>query len=227
MKSLSEWLMRDRCRNPYILRMVMLVMVIISCHGAMTGRGRDKNSVPDTYHADIQEFSLADNLLGPEIPRKQIAPVEAYQKHVALNLKKQGVDVELMRDRQIVVATIPAVDLFGTGGSHLNKNADRLLERLAVLMRTPDKYKILVVAHSDNTGSEEYLNALTGARANAVAEWLVAHHVTADNVVPYGLGADEPRMDNSSRSGRDANRRVELYLVPGPVMIAMAKGGKL
>lgn len=226
MKNQLEWLMCDARR--ILKRSIGIVLgAIMLCPVWGYGRTSASGIVPETYHADIMELSLEQNLLGPEIPKKQIPVIEAYQKEVALGLKKQGYDVELMRDRQIVVVTVPVAKLFNPGSKSLDKNAGMILGKVADLMLIPDKYKILIVAHSDDTGSQEYLNDLTGARANAVTDWLVARKVTADNIVPYGLGADEPRTDNSSRAGREANRRIEMYLVPGPKMIIDAKSGRL
>ena len=211
----------------HVVRLSALSVAMLWPQCAAYGRDPDSPADAATYHADILEMSLAQNLLDPEIPRKQITAIETYQKNVALRLKKLGYDVELMRDRQVVVVTVPAAKLFSSGSHVLSKNVGTVLGKLADLMLTPDKYKILVVAHSDDTGSEEYLNNLTAARANALTDWLVASQVPADNIVPYGLGSEEPRSDNSSRAGREANRRIELYLVPGPTMIAQAKSGKL
>jgi flagellar motor protein MotB len=38
------------------------------------------------------------------------------------------------------------------------------------------------------------------------------HGVDPDQVVAVGMGEDQPIADNSTREGREANRRVELML---------------
>lgn len=209
------------------MAVALLACCAIGYPMSVDARVSDKNFDYAAYHAEILENSLVQNLQGPEIPKKQIPVIEAYQKNVALALKKRGYDVELMRDRQIVVVTIQASALFNAGETQLRSDAGAMLSGVAGYLKEPDKYKILVVAHSDDTGSEAFLHQVTDRRSDAVADWLVANQVSSDNIVPYGLGADEPRKDNSSRAGRDANRRIEIYLVPGPSMISLAKSGKL
>ena len=49
----------------------------------------------------------------------------------------------------------------------------------------------------------------------------------AENVVPYALGPDEPLKPNNSIDNRRQNRRLEVYLVPGKVMVTKAQGGKI
>ncbi len=211
----------------HFVAVALLACGVVVGPQSVDARVADKNFDSAAYHAEILDNSLVQNLQGPEIPKKQVPVIEAYQKNVALALKKRGYDVELMRDRQIVVVTIQASALFNAGETNLSPDAGTKLSGVAEYLKVPDKYKILVVAHSDDTGSETFLHQITDRRSDAVADWLVAHQVPSNNIVPYGLGADEPRKDNSSRAGRDANRRVEIYMVPGPSMISLAKSGKL
>jgi flagellar motor protein MotB len=58
-------------------------------------------------------------------------------------------------------------------------------------------------------------------------DWFEAHSVATDGIVPYGIGMDENIADNNSRASRAANRRIEIYFIPGPVMLEWAKAGKL
>ena len=88
------------------------------------------------------------------------------------------------------------------------------------------KWKMLLVMHTDNTGSEAYLRTLSRARVDAVYAWFDASG-DADNVVPYALGPDEPLKPNNSIDNRRVNRRLEIYLVPSSTMVAQAQRGKV
>ena len=85
---------------------------------------------------------------------------------------------------------------------------------------------MLLVMHTDNTGSEAYLRTLSRARVDAVYAWFDASG-DADNVVPYALGPDEPLKPNNSIDNRRVNRRLEIYLVPSSTMVAQAQRGKV
>ncbi|MBP3589614.1 MAG: OmpA family protein, partial [Muribaculaceae bacterium] len=86
---------------------------------------------------------------------------------------------------------------------------------LKSIVESASHYKVLVAVHADDTGDDAYSDALTEARANAVDDllWQLAGRDDT-NVVIYGLGKDEPLNDNTTRTDRRANRRIEFYIVP-------------
>lgn len=73
------------------------------------------------------------------------------------------------------------------------------------------KKPIEVAGHTDNIGSYNVNMALSRRRANTVLEYLVSKGVDENLLSAKGYGAESPIIDNSTSSGRDANRRVELY----------------
>ena len=46
-------------------------------------------------------------------------------------------------------------------------------------------------------------------------------------VVIYGMGGEEPKVDNLTMENRQKNRRTEIYLIPGEEMINLALRGRL
>ncbi len=189
-------------------------------------------AVPQTAEArkkkvDIYDLSLDDNLALPEINNDKHADrVQDYQYSVAVELKKQSYDVELMRDDEVIVITIPASRLFEANDTVLTAVGAKLLGPLTRFLKNPGFYKMLLVMHSDNTGSERYTLNLTRQRVNAVYDWL-DEKASVDFVVPYALGDTDPITDNNSMDSRKRNRRLEIYLVPDEVMIQQAKKGKI
>ena len=176
---------------------------------------------------DIYELSLDDNLETPEISNdKQADRVQDYQYDVAVKLKKQNFDVELMRDNEVIVITIPAGQLFAPNDTVLSNLGKTLLKPMLQYLVNPGFYKMLLVMHSDNTGSDIYTLELTRTRVNAVFDWF-EDNGPVDFVVPYALGATDPINDNNSMDNRKRNRRLEIYLVPGDVMLNQAKKGKI
>ena len=55
---------------------------------------------------------------------------------------------------------------------------------------------------------------MSQARAQAVADYLIANGVAADRLVVEGRGSSEPIADNDTRYGRSLNRRIEFGLRP-------------
>lgn len=80
---------------------------------------------------------------------------------------------------------------------------------VAILKRNADD-KIEIAGHTDSQGNDEYNMGLSERRAQAVADYLVAHGANAGNLAVKGYGESHPVADNGSEEGRAANRRVEL-----------------
>lgn len=199
----------------------ILILVLVACLVMPVGLEAKKKKV------DIYDLSLDDNLETPEIDNdKQAQRVQDYQYEVAVSLKKQNYDVELMRDNEVIVITLPAGQLFAPNDTVLSSLGAVSLKPLMSYLVNPGFYKMLLVMHSDDTGSKQYTESLTRARVNAVFDW-IDENASVDFVVPYALGGSDPLVDNNSMDNRKRNRRLEIYLVPDEVMIAQAKKGRI
>ena len=85
-----------------------------------------------------------------------------------------------------------------------------------------------VYGHTDSTGGDNINPPLSNQRAQSVVDYLVSCGVSRSqfaNVV--GKSSSEPVADNSTAAGRQANRRVELYLYASKAMIEAANNGTL
>ncbi len=175
---------------------------------------------------DIYDLSLDENLAVPEVKSKQKDAVQDYQYKQAVELIKQNYEVELMRDNEIIIVTIPAENLFAANDTALTMQGRDALKPMLRFLKNPGFYKMLLVMHSDDTGSKAYTVKLTRARVNAVFDWIDANG-SVDYVVPYALGGSDPLNANDSMEKRRKNRRLEIYIVPGNVMIDQAKRGNI
>ncbi len=174
---------------------------------------------------DIYDLSLDENLILPEIKNaKQADKIQDFQLDMAVAFKKSNYDVEIMRDDEVIIVTIPASQLFNANDTVLNKLGEERLKPFLRMIKNPGFYKMLLVMHSDNTGSEVYTLNLTRQRVNAVFDWF-DENGSVDYVVPYALGDTDPIVDNNSVENRKRNRRLEIYLVPEKTMIQQAKKG--
>jgi len=177
----------------------------------------------DNY--DIYELSLDENLELPEIKNdKQAEKIQDFQYDMAVAFKKSNYDVEIMRDDEVIVITILASTLFEANDTVLTSIGQEKLKPFLRMIKNPGFYKMLLVMHSDNTGSEAYTLNLTRQRVNAVFDWF-DENGSVDYVVPYALGDTDPLEDNNSVENRKRNRRLEIYLVPEKTMIQQAKKG--
>jgi outer membrane protein OmpA-like peptidoglycan-associated protein len=113
-------------------------------------------------------------------------------------------------DRGLVV-TLGDV-LFPTAGSTLRDGASGKLNGLvAFLDRYPDR-TAAIEGYTDSTGTDEYNQALSRRRADAVMSYLVGQGVRSDRLTASGKGESLPVADNGSAFGRQQNRRVEVII---------------
>lgn len=138
-----------------------------------------------------------------------------------------GCNVESLRNREVLLVTIPASKLFGPNSRELLPTASVYLTPFRRYLKDPDMYRVLLVMHTDNTGDEQYRSELTSARADAVFDWFVRSGSDTRYLFPYSLADDMPLKPNDSVEARSTNRRLEIYLVPGTKMIEQAKKGRI
>jgi outer membrane protein OmpA-like peptidoglycan-associated protein len=88
------------------------------------------------------------------------------------------------------------------------------MDRLADVVVRYGKTTLTVVGHTDNVGTNEYNQQLSERRALSVAHYLESKNVNSMRLATAGKGETQPLASNNSESGRQANRRVEIYVEP-------------
>ena len=77
-------------------------------------------------------------------------------------------------------------------------------------MKKHPQAKLEVQGHTDEVGTSDYNQQLSEKRAQAVTGYFIKKGIDESRVRAVGYGSSRPVADNKSRSGREANRRVEL-----------------
>jgi outer membrane protein OmpA-like peptidoglycan-associated protein len=88
---------------------------------------------------------------------------------------------------------------------------DELREMASVFNRYGDT-TIAVQGHTDSVGSASYNQRLSERRASAVANYLEDLGVRGSRLDAYGYGESRPKSSNDTSSGRQRNRRVEIFV---------------
>lgn len=118
----------------------------------------------------------------------------------------------------MAMGSAPLDDLqFQTGASELSGARYTSLATLAAfLTENPDR-NVVLVGHTDASGSLAGNIRLSEARAGAVRAYLTGElGVDPAQVEAQGIGFLAPRAANTTEAGREANRRVEVVLAdPG------------
>ena len=103
--------------------------------------------------------------------------------------------------------------LFSFGKADLSAGAVRNLDKITgFLEKHPDR-NLLIEGHTDSIGSDEFNQALSQKRADAVKEALVGKGIVPDRIATKGYGKQFPVAGNDTESGRQMNRRVEVVIL--------------
>lgn len=214
--------MRNLLKMNFKLYGLRAIMVAVIAAMAFVCRADDKA-------ASAADLDFGTNVETPKVPAKVIEDVRAHMKNIKKALEKHKLDVTLERNDEVVNIRIPASVFFAANDTVMKPAGREKLRLLSDVLKYPTMYKVLVAVYSDNTGDDEYNDNLTIARANIIDEYLLslAPEGTAANVVPYGMGSADPRVENNSIANRALNRRVEILIIPEWQMIDTARAGKL
>jgi outer membrane protein OmpA-like peptidoglycan-associated protein len=91
------------------------------------------------------------------------------------------------------------------------------LAKLSGIILTHPGLNLIVEGHTDNVGNDEVNQKLSEQRAESVRGYLVGQGLADNTVTSRGFGKTTPVADNSSATGRQKNRRVEI-VVSGEVI---------
>lgn len=113
---------------------------------------------------------------------------------------------------------IDEVCYFDYGSSDLKPESFQLLDKVFRILKENPDYKIEVIGHTDNLGSDEFNYELSENRSNAVKEYLVSLGCSEEHIIIKPKGKDEPLNDNATDENRAMNRRVMFnLLVPNKI----------
>lgn len=210
-----------------ILTSVITISLLLTVASPL--RAKDKYTDPYKGYEEalFMDMDLEQNLLTPEVASQEHAAISRYMKNIGHTMAKKGYIVDMMRDDEVVLITIPTDDLFMPNDTLLAPSAPAKFGPVIALLRDPEMYKVVYSVHTDNTGSAKYNSYLAHERNNSIYDWLLTQVSEDLIVIPYEMGDADPVEPNDSRAGRAANRRVEIYLIPGPKMITNAHKGLL
>ena len=135
------------------------------------------------------------------------------EKNLAPEIKAGQARVEKLPN-DVVRVTMTNQTAFETDSATIKPGFQSTMDKLADVVVRYGKTTLVVVGHTDNVGTAGYNQRLSERRANSVAQYLESRRVNAMRLAIAGKGESEPVASNSTESGRQANRRVEIYLEP-------------
>jgi outer membrane protein OmpA-like peptidoglycan-associated protein len=106
---------------------------------------------------------------------------------------------------------------FASGTTRLDNRMKAVLDDVALQMRQNPQATVEIIGHSDSTGSEDNNVITAQRRADSAAEYLMeTHGIDGSRIAASSVGSSQPIADNSTRDGREQNRRVQIILTIPP-----------
>ena len=174
--------------------------------GAVVGLISGDDAVERRQHA----------LIGAGIGALAGGAVGAYQdkQEAALRAELEGTGVSVTRMGDNITLNMPGNITFATDSSDLSPAFFDVLNSVGKVLSEFEQTVVEVAGHTDSTGSEQYNQALSERRAGSVATYLRSQGVMSQRLITVGMGELRPVADNGTPQGRQANRRVEITMVP-------------
>jgi outer membrane protein OmpA-like peptidoglycan-associated protein len=136
------------------------------------------------------------------------------RQEAALRKELEQTGVSVTRSGDNITLNMPGNITFKTDSADLNASFYDVLNSVGKVVNEFEQTVIEVAGHTDSTGSDQYNQALSQRRADAVAAYIKTRSVRADRIITVGAGEKHPVASNDTPDGRQLNRRVELTLVP-------------
>ena len=177
----------------------------------------------DPTKADTDGDGLTD---GDEISKHKTNPLKADTDGGSVNdgmevLNKTNPldpkDDVPKRKEQLSVSVGKAIVLegvvFKTGSAAITPASEEILTKAFNTLDQNPGIGVEIRGYTDNTGSQGVNKRLSQKRADAVKTWLVQRGILASRVTAKGFGPSNPIAPNTTREGRQKNRRIEFYRV--------------
>ncbi|MDR2991365.1 MAG: OmpA family protein [Burkholderiaceae bacterium] len=101
---------------------------------------------------------------------------------------------------------------FATNSAEIRPQLRPVLDQFAAGLGSQRGLEIMVIGHTDSTGTDAINDPLSLARANSVRAYLSGRGVNPALIRTEGRGSHQPIASNDTAEGRARNRRVEIYL---------------
>ena len=154
-------------------------------------------------------------LIGAGIGALGGAGAGGYMDYQASVLRKElvGTGVQVKEVNGQIYLVMPGNITFDTNEAFIKKSFQPVVVSIAKVLKEYDKTYIQVNGYTDSTGNDAINIPLSVQRANAVADFLKVQGIAGNRIIANGYGSANPIASNSTATGREQNRRVEIVLI--------------
>lgn len=193
--------------------------------GEMIGGGIRQLEFLDNYYNELansksEEENAEEGDLKEQYQEEALEESEEMAEDIQDAMEQLGISnaVEIDFDEQYVMLNLSGAILFESGKADVLPEAQKILEKVAVVLNQYDKNIIEIEGHTDTvpvSASSKYEdnNVLSMYRALSVADFIREKtKLNPAYIKSSGRGSFVPIADNSTSEGRARNRRVVIKI---------------
>jgi len=181
--------------------------------GAVIGAGVGATQKKKHGNKALVIGAVGGALAGGAVGHYMDSQKKDLQKRLAPEIQRGAVSVESLPDNQLRIS-MTSETAFDVDSTRIKTGFHQTLITIAKVLNKYGKTELLIVGHTDSTGSAQYNQQLSERRAQAVEQFLLSSNVIPQRLSTYGKGETQPIASNATDSGRRMNRRVEIIVVP-------------
>lgn len=136
----------------------------------------------------------------------------------AAEIERTVAGAEVIKAEEGIIVKFDSGILFDFDKTDLKPAAEENIAKLVESMNNNPETDILVIGHTDNTGTDKYNQGLSERRAKSVKSFAVSEGLAGRRIKTEGRSFHEPIADNDTDAGRAENRRVEIVIVANDKM---------
>ncbi|MBO4707239.1 MAG: OmpA family protein [Elusimicrobiaceae bacterium] len=110
---------------------------------------------------------------------------------------------------------IPTIE-FEFDSTVIKHKSYEILDKVAEVLTSDNRIKLIIEGYSDQVGSDEYNDWLSGARTSAVKNYLVSRGVISESIKTFGHGSRKLVTEVDTPVGRACNRRITMRFTTRP-----------
>lgn len=214
-------------RSPIVLIPVIALLLLADCAtksqtGALIGAG--SGAVAGGLIGRAAGSTATGAIIGAAVGGVAGAVIGHQMDKQATEISQNIPGATVERVGEGIAVTFASGMLYDYDSDVLRPEAQSNLRSLANSLSKYPGSDILIVGHTDQTGSTAYNQALSERRAASAANYLISQSVSSGRVQTAGRGESEPAASNDTEAGRQQNRRVAIAIYASPAYRASAAG---
>jgi len=182
--------------------------------GALIGAvaGAVAGNQTDSKNGKIIGAALG-GIVGYKVGQYQDRQQKELEEALANELAANQIDIQRL-ENDVLRVNLSSEASFDVNEATVKAPFYPSLDKITEVVGKYDQTMIVVIGHTDSSGSEDYNQVLSERRSMAVADYLTGGGIPGQRLSTEGRGELAPRAGNDTAANRMANRRVEIDLIP-------------